>query len=112
MKFVCGVVVKVRDEQDAIEDGLLSLLDQSLKPFIVVVNDGSVDRTEEIASRYADAVVNLPRHEESWVGRPELARVVNAGLDVLKSEELEFVWVSLAMATMILLFGDPEEEYN
>lgn len=90
MKFVYGVVVKVRDEQDAIEDGLLSLLDQSLKPFIVVVNDGSVDRTEEIASRYADAV-NLPRHEESWVGRLELARVVNAGLDVLKSEELEFV---------------------
>jgi len=27
---VCGVVVKVRDEQDAIEDSLLSLLDQSL----------------------------------------------------------------------------------
>jgi len=34
LKFVCGVVVKVRDEQDAIEDSLLSLLDQSLKPFI------------------------------------------------------------------------------
>ena len=30
LKFVCGVVVKVRDEQDAIEDSLLSLLDQSL----------------------------------------------------------------------------------
>jgi len=100
LKFVCGVVVKVRDEQDAIEDSLLSLLDQSLKPFIVVVNDGSVDRTEEIASKYADVVVNLPRHEESWVGRPELARVVNAGLNVLKDKKLDFV-----------LFSDGEAAY-
>ena len=91
MKFVCGVVVKVRDEQDAVEESLLSLLDQSLKPFIVVVNDGSVDKTEEIASKYADAVISLPRHEESWVGKPELAKVVNAGLDVLKDKQLDFV---------------------
>jgi glycosyltransferase involved in cell wall biosynthesis len=94
LKFVCGVVVKVRDEQDAIEDSLLNLLAQTLKPFIVVVNDGSVDRTGEIASKYADAVVNLQRHEESWVGRPELASVVNAGLNVLKDKELDFVMFS------------------
>lgn len=91
---MCGVVVKVRDEEDAIEDSLLSLLNQTVKPFVVVVNDGSVDRTGEIASKYADVVVDLPRHEESWVGRPELARVVNAGLDVLKNEELDFVMFS------------------
>jgi glycosyltransferase involved in cell wall biosynthesis len=94
LKFACGVVVKVRDEQDAIEGSLLSLLNQTLKPFIVVVNDGSVDKTEEIASKYADSVVSLPRHKESWVGRPELARVVNAGLDVLKDKQLEFVMFS------------------
>ena len=94
MKFACGVVVKVRDEEHAIEESLLSLMNQTLKPFIVVVNDGSVDRTGEIASKYADVVVDLPRHEESWVGRPELARVVNAGLDALKRVELDFVMFS------------------
>ena len=94
MKLSCGVVVKVRDEQDVIEESLLSLLNQTWRPFIVVVNDGSVDKTGEIASKYADVVVNLPRHEESWVGRPELARVVNVGLDVLKKEKLDFVMFS------------------
>ena len=91
---MCGVVVKVRSEEGAIEDSLLSLLNQTVKPFVVVVNDGSVDRTGEIASKYADVVVNLPGHMESWVGRPELARVVNAGLDALKRVELDFVMFS------------------
>jgi glycosyltransferase involved in cell wall biosynthesis len=89
-----GVVVKVRDEQDVIEESLLNLLSQTLKPFVVVVNDGSVDKTGEIASKYADVVIDLPKHEESWVGRPELARVVNAGLAVLKELELDFVMFS------------------
>jgi len=94
LKFACGIVIKVRNEQDAIEESLLNLSNQTLKPFIVVVNDGSADRTGEIASRHADAVLNLPRHKESWVGRPELARVVNIGLNVLKTEELDFVMFS------------------
>lgn len=94
LKFTCGVVMKARDEQESIENSLLNLLSQTLKPFIVVVNDGSSDKTEEIASKYADVVVNLPRHEESWVGRPELARVVNSGLNVLKDRELDFVMFS------------------
>jgi len=94
LKLVCGVVVKARNEQDTIKDSLSSLLNQKLKPFIVVVNDGSVDDTAEIASKYTDFVVNLPRHEESWVGRPELARVVNAGLDILKTKRVDFVMFS------------------
>lgn len=94
MKSVCGVVVKVRDEQDTIENSLLSLYNQTIKPFIVVVNDGSADKTGEIASKYADVVVNLPRHDESWVGRPELARVVNTGLDVLKRRKFDYMMFS------------------
>lgn len=90
----CGVVVKARDEEQAIGKCFESLRNQNVKVFLVVVNDGSVDRTGEIASKYADVVVDLPTHAESWVGRPELARVVNAGLDVLKSEELDFVMFS------------------
>jgi len=94
LKLTCGVVVKARDEQDAIKESLFSLLNQTLRPFIVVVNDGSVDKTGEIVSEYADVVVHLPRHEESWVGRPEIATVVNAGLGVLKDRKLDFVMFS------------------
>lgn len=90
----CGVVVKARDEEKAIGKCLQSLRDQADKVFLVVVNDGSADQTSDVASEYADVVVDLPRHVESWVGRPELARVVNAGLDTLKSEELDFVMLS------------------
>ena len=82
MKSV-GAVIKVRDEEAVIEKSLLNLLSQTMRVFVVVVNDGSIDRTGEIASNYADVVINLPRHKESWVGRPELAGVVNAGLNVL-----------------------------
>jgi len=94
LKPLCGVVIKVRDEQGTIENSLLSLLNQTVRPFVVVVNDGSRDKTGELAFEHADVVVNLPRHEESWVGRPELARVVNAGLDVLKTRELDYVMFS------------------
>jgi len=102
----CGVVVKARDEEEVIGGCLESLRDQAVKVVLVVVNDGSVDRTGEIASKYADVVVDLPRHEESWVGRPELARVVNAGLDVLKSRELDFVMVSDGEAVYPLNYID------
>jgi glycosyltransferase involved in cell wall biosynthesis len=87
-------VVKARDEEDFIEKCLVSLVNQTLKAFIVVVDDGSRDGTKEIASKYADAVISLPRHEESWVGKPELAKVVNAGLEVLRNYELDYVMFS------------------
>jgi len=52
---------------------------------IVVVNDGSTDRTKEICETYQGAtymvkLVNLPSHEESYVGRWELGRSINHGL--------------------------------
>jgi len=94
LKSRCGIVVKVRDEQEGIEKSLQSLWHQTDKPFIVLVDDGSIDKTRELASKYADVVVSLPRHEDSWVGRPELARVVNAGLEVLRNRDLDYVMFS------------------
>ena len=98
LRLHCGVTVNARDEEEVIEECLKSLRNQTVKTFLVVVNDGSIDRTGEVASRYADVVVDLPRHEESWAGKPELARVINAGLDVLKKEDLAYVMISGADA--------------
>jgi glycosyltransferase involved in cell wall biosynthesis len=94
LKYVCGVVINARDEEKYIKASLLSLINQTVTPFIVVVNDGSMDRTREIASDYANIVIDLPRHEESWAGKPELARVINAGLGVLRNMDLDFVMIS------------------
>ena len=96
--WCCGVTVNARDEEKVIRECLRSLRNQTVNLFVVVVNDGSVDHTREIALKYADVVVDLPRHEESWTGRPELARVINAGFDILKKEGVTYLMVSGADA--------------
>jgi glycosyltransferase involved in cell wall biosynthesis len=88
------VVVIALNEEKAIAKCLKSLRNQTVPVFIVVVNDGSTDRTAEVASRFADTVVNLPHHEESWAGRPELARVFNAGFEVLQNIKTKYVMIS------------------
>lgn len=92
--WLCGAVVSARDEEHAIGKCLQSLRDQTVKVFVVVVNDGSVDKTAEIASKYADFVVTLPRHEENWTGRPELAGVFNAGFRVLEKKDIPYILIS------------------
>ena len=90
----CGAVVSARDEEQLVEKCLRSLRNQTVSVFLVVVDDGSVDRTGEIASNYADSVVTLPRHEENWTGRPELARVFNAGFQVLRGKDIPYILIS------------------
>lgn len=93
-RLFCGVVIIALNEEKAIAKCLGSLRNQTVPVFLVVVNDGSTDRTAEIASRFADVVVNLPRHEESWTGKPQLARVFNAGFRVLQNIKTKYVMIS------------------
>lgn len=92
--YCCGAVVIARDEGEGIRACLESLRKQTLTPILVVVNDGSLDNTGDIALEYADILVNLPRHEESWAGRPELASVFNAGFNALREMDVDYVLVS------------------
>ncbi len=93
-RYLCGTVVIARDEENRIEACLESLRNQSVTMCIVVVNDGSIDGTKRISSQYADLVVDLPRHDESWTGKPELAKVFNAGFEALENMNIEFVLIS------------------
>lgn len=93
-----GTVVTARDEEHAIGKCLASLKDQTVKTFLVVVNDGSLDGTRAVASRFADVIVDLPTHQQNLGGTPELARVFNAGFDALKREGVDYVLVSGADA--------------
>ncbi|RLG92002.1 hypothetical protein DRO37_09590 [Candidatus Bathyarchaeota archaeon] len=73
-------VVPARNEEAYLEATLSSLVRQSLRlSGIIIVDDGSTDGTARVAARYG-SVVRLPGHDESYVGRPELAVVFNEGL--------------------------------
>jgi len=79
-----------RNEEQHIGNTLKSLIFQT-HPLreIVVINDGSTDRTGIISQFYVDVynnimLINLPYHKESYVGRFELATVCNAGLTCIK----------------------------
>jgi len=77
--------IMARNEEDNIGRTIDSLKNQThdVHP-IVVVDDGSVDATPTIAVEKGCQLVRLPYHEESHVGRPELANVRNAGLTRIK----------------------------
>ncbi len=83
MSKVC-VVIKARNEEEALPNTLRMLQAQTAQPHkIIVVDDGSTDRTAEIARKMECLVVSLPYHEESHIGRPALAAVFNAGLNLV-----------------------------
>ncbi|MGD0476639.1 MAG: glycosyltransferase family A protein [Nitrososphaerales archaeon] len=74
-------VTIARNEAPNIGHTLASLGVQSLKPSkMIVVDDGSVDDTPKVAAGFGCTVVRLPYHSRSYLGRPELASVINAGL--------------------------------
>ena len=76
-----------RNEEELIGSTIDSLLKQTHKIYpIVVVDDGSTDSTPLIAVSKGCQLVRLPYHEESYVGRPELANVCNAGLKHIKKQ--------------------------
>ena len=74
-----------RNEERSIGRTIDSLKSQTQEVYpIVVVDDGSVDTTPTIAVEKECQLVRLPYHEDSYVGRPELANVCNAGLRRIK----------------------------
>ncbi len=96
------MVIAVRNEERSMGRVLHALDDQSLRPAeVVVVNDGSTDQTlavlKEISAEvhFKTTVVTLPYHSKSLVGRPELARVFNSGLRVLRerSPPVDYVMI-------------------
>jgi len=87
-------IVIARDEEKNIAKTLNSIKEQTSKPYIIVVDDGSIDNTPNIAEKIAELVIRLPRHEESWAGKPQLARVFNAGFKEAKKLNPDFLLIS------------------
>ena len=86
MYDVVSAFIIARNEEEHIGRTLKALhLQKYPLREIVVINDGSTDGTREICEDYQGAtymvqVINLPPHEESYVGRWEMSRSINHGL--------------------------------
>ena len=88
-----GVVMACRNEEQNIGRTLEGLKNQTLLPVeIIVVNDGSTDRTGEIARSFGCKVVDLPDVGYMKTGTPEHAKTLNTGLKLL-SESLDYVMI-------------------
>ncbi|HXG07538.1 MAG TPA: glycosyltransferase family A protein [Nitrososphaera sp.] len=76
-----AVVIPARNEEGFIGKTLEALFNQHTKPIrVIVVNDGSADRTAGIASAAGAEVVDMPDRGFNVQGTPVLAGVINRGL--------------------------------
>jgi 4,4'-diaponeurosporenoate glycosyltransferase len=65
-----SVIIPARNEEEKLPTLLGSLASQSLKPHeIIVVDDGSTDRTAEIARQHGATLVASQRLPEGWRGK-------------------------------------------
>ena len=93
MRKICAVIC-ARNEKDNIAETINSLKSQTYPiDKIIVVDDGSIDGTGEIAKKLGCLVVRLPPHEESLVGRPELAERINEGLKLAKDFNPDYILI-------------------
>jgi len=91
-----AVIIPAKNEENYISKTLEYLLNQDLKPYrIIVVNDGSTDKTGEIASHFKEVeVINRENRTENFVARKELANTFNLGLTELNNEnDCEFIMI-------------------
>ena len=77
-----AVVLNARNEEKHLAKTLEYLLNQDLKTYrIIVVNDGSTDKTEDVATSFKEMeVINREKRKENFVAKKELAITINTGL--------------------------------
>jgi glycosyltransferase involved in cell wall biosynthesis len=81
-----AVVITARNEEKYLEKTLSAISKQTVRPSqIIVVDDGSTDRTSEIAEKYANVVIRMA-DRGYWTLGVERVKVLNEGLKrVMKS---------------------------
>jgi len=89
-----AVVIIAKNEEEFIGKTLDSLSNQELKAHrTILVNDGSTDRTEEVANSHTGIeIINRKNRGEFLQAKKELAETINLGLSKLQTDsECEFV---------------------
>ncbi|MDH3677826.1 MAG: glycosyltransferase family 2 protein [Nitrosopumilus sp.] len=89
-----AVIIIAKNEEKFISKTIDSLINQKLKPHrIIVVDDGSDDKTSEIALQYKNVeVIKRKNRKEFLQTKKELAETTNVGLEKLRDDiSCEFV---------------------
>jgi glycosyltransferase involved in cell wall biosynthesis len=92
MKNVKGrriaTIIPARNEEKFIGETLTALLNQDINDnYIIVVNDGSEDKTKEVVASFPNVeLINIENRGFDAHGTPILARVINQGLEKLIPE--------------------------
>lgn len=110
-----SIIIPARDEEDNIERLLESLNHQSLPPLeIIVVNDGSTDRTAEVAQHLGARVIDAAPLPAGWNGKPWACQ---QGADSAAGQWLLFLDADLvlepqAINSLTRLCQSPDQVYS
>jgi cellulose synthase/poly-beta-1,6-N-acetylglucosamine synthase-like glycosyltransferase len=89
-----AAVIPARNEENFIGKTLAALFGQNSRPSkVIVVNDGSTDRTADIASAAGAEVVDMPDRGYNVLGTPILAGVINRGLARIEHGSYDYVMI-------------------
>ncbi len=100
-------VISARNEENYIADTLDSLISQSIRPkLIVVVDDGSVDKTAKIVSRYKKNCVELIIRKDriggpSMLGTPMMAIPFNIAFKFIENSKVDYDYMMISGADCI-----------
>ena len=89
-----SAVIIARNEERYIEKSIDSLLNQSIKPYrVIVVDDGSVDSTPDILGRMQVTVKTIPHNDRDVsVYSNTLSEIRNVGLACVRDDPVDWVY--------------------
>lgn len=88
VKSRVATIIPARNEEQFIGETLTALLNQDIDDnYIIVINDGSEDKTKEVVDSFPNIeLINIENRGFDAQGTPILARVINQGLEKLVPE--------------------------
>ena len=87
-------IIPARNESEFLEKTLDGLKNQTLPlTRVVLVNDGSTDKTAEIAKKFDVEILNLKNRGFRATGEPVLAEVINKGLKTICENECQYIMI-------------------
>jgi glycosyltransferase involved in cell wall biosynthesis len=105
--MVCSVVMPLYNKEQEISTTILSVLNQTIRDFeLLIINDGSTDRSVNIVQEFNDPRISLINQDNSGVSAAR-----NTGVRLARSELIAFIdaddlWHPDFLATIIALQHD------